>query len=349
MTRVAFVTNDWAHDPLTGVDVPNGSGFYRAFLPMTCLDDAMMGKPRFSPKQGIGIDDGRYGQFGFDVVFVKLIMDKTFLKWVERAKELGQRIVVDVDDYYEGLHPDNIALVHSDPDENTASNRDWMERIILAADTITVSTPFLHEVYSGRHRDVRMVRNTVMPEMFPVRQQERKPVVGWMGAVPWRSGDLETMTAWLPKFIEDNDLIFHHSGHIPLFPAAYERIGLPIDRCSVHPMVPMNRLGKLMCFDIGVVPLSDLPFNHAKSYLKGLEYAASGIPFVAQNLPEYRLLAQEKVGIAAEGPQEWLEAMSGLLGRKERVEVAEAALEAVRAGHTPANSAVQWQEAICDV
>jgi glycosyltransferase involved in cell wall biosynthesis len=43
--------------------------------------------------------------------------------------------------------------------------------------------------------------------------------------------------------------------------------------------------------DVGIVPLHESTFNAAKSWLKGLEYAALGIPFVASELPEYERLA----------------------------------------------------------
>jgi hypothetical protein len=42
-----------------------------------------------------------------------------------------------------------------------------------------------------------------------------------------------------------------------------------------------------MIMDIGIIPLANIPFNRAKSDIKGLEYAAAGIPFVAQNLDAY--------------------------------------------------------------
>jgi glycosyltransferase involved in cell wall biosynthesis len=64
---------------------------------------------------------------------------------------------------------------------------------------------------------------------------------------------------------------------------------------------------------VGLVPLTRNDFNEAKSYLKGLEYAASGIPFVATPTEEYRLLADAGVGRLAETPDEWRDHMTELL------------------------------------
>lgn len=41
-------------------------------------------------------------------------------------------------------------------------------------------------------------------------------------------------------------------------------------------------------FDIGIVPLELNPFNEAKSWLKGLEFAAVGVPVIASPTSEYR-------------------------------------------------------------
>lgn len=66
-------------------------------------------------------------------------------------------------------------------------------------------------------------------------------------------------------------------------------------------------------FHIGLVPLAWNDFNHAKSYLKGLEYAASGIPFIATPTEEYRLLAEAGVGRLAATPDEWRDHATELL------------------------------------
>ena len=46
--------------------------------------------------------------------------------------------------------------------------------------------------------------------------------------------------------------------------------------------------------DTGIVPLQRSRFNEAKSNLKGLEYAALGVPFVASPTAEYERLAESK-------------------------------------------------------
>lgn len=79
--------------------------------------------------------------------------------------------------------------------------------------------------------------------------------------------------------------------------------------------------------DIGIVPLNDIPFNHAKSYIKGLEYAAAGVPFVASAAPEYVFLAENGVGRVARSPEEWESHISELADPKVRKQEAMKNLE----------------------
>lgn len=262
--RCGFITDDWTRDDANNEIVPSGVSFYRCVMPMSVIPNAMIGRPRFSIGEGIGIDDGNTGIFGFDVVCLKLLKHKKYLKWVQMAQQLGQRIVVDVDDFFQGLHPANSAYSVTDPAVNPVENREHMETITLMADTITVSTPFLRDHYAAKHPDVRLVRNSILPSMFDQRKQESTPVLGWMGALAWRSNDLETLSGWLPKFVADNHLRFHHSGHIDGYDYAADLIGIPRKGTSLQGMVPMSRLRKLFTMDIGLVPLNPIPFNHAK-------------------------------------------------------------------------------------
>jgi hypothetical protein len=65
--------------------------------------------------------------------------------------------------------------------------------------------------------------------------------------------------------------------------------------------------------EVGVAPLSDMPFNHAKSDIKLLEYSASGIPWVGSDLPAYHKLCEEwGIGRTAKKPKQWLSHLRAL-------------------------------------
>jgi glycosyltransferase involved in cell wall biosynthesis len=346
MMPVAFVTNDFVTYP-NGVEVPGGCCYYRCSLPMfACGQQAKLGRPAFHPTYGFGIKESAdRAVFRFDTVVLKLIMFKWTVRQMTIAKQLGQRIMVDVDDAYDFLPETNMAFKQTHPDENRSMNRDHYREVIAAADTVIVSTPFLLEHHSKHHPDVRLVRNGVYPDMFPVKRQDKKPVIGWVGAIPYRGGDLETLT-WLPGFLEDNDLIFHHSGDEVVEGAVTfdEVTGVPRQRMTYTPQVPIDQYQHLFShFDVGIVPLSDIPFNHAKSCIKGLEYAAAGIPFVAAATPEYQRLADMGVGRVASTPDEWVAHLTELLDYKTRRREAAENRRLVERDHSIQAREAEWQ------
>ena len=324
---------------------PGGCTYYRCLLPMSiCRQTARLGMPAWDSARGWGIKEtDTTGIFGFSTIVLKLIMDRWAVKQVEMAQSLGQRVIVDVDDYHEGLTPANKAYHLTDPEKNKRANREFYQQILMAADALIVSTPFLLDVYSQQRENVTMVRNGVNMKQFERRKHtSSKPVIGWAGAIPYRNNDLEQLREWLPDLLEEHDLRFHHAGHDPSAPSFAEIVGIPTHRVTTSPIVPINDYADGLRFDIGLVPLNDIPFNHAKSNIKGLEYAAAGIPFVASPLPEYRLLHETGAGSLADTPQQWRTAVERLLDYKTRKRDAAIGYDTVSQNWSIQSRAAEW-------
>ena len=350
MTRVAYLSGEWTRLPGDGL-IPGGCTYYRCYLPMHAARfDAAMGRPAWTSQYGFGVTEGQgKATFGYHVIVLKQLMDRWIPHQMEVAQALGQKIIVDVDDYYHALHPSNSAYEKTDPEKNKVRNRDIYEQIIRMADMVVVSTPELLNFYGEWNPNTRMVRNAVYPNQFTRRDVTRnKPIIGWVGALGYRSGDIETLREWLPDFLEEHDLLFQHSGHVPSQGDFAEQSGINPERLRTLPMQPMNRYQLLFQMDIGLVPLNDIPFNRAKSFIKGLEYAASGIPFVAQGLPEYELLATDGVGRVAYTPEGWVSQVSDLLDYKTRKRVAAENYRLLGERHTIKQREDEWRQVILD-
>lgn len=322
MPNVAWISADYSQ--LVDPPEPNGCTWYRCVLPSREVAkhgiDTGVGMPAANPELGMGIayEDGMLA--GWDINVFKLLMHESVLEFMTIMQRNGQTIAVDVDDFHAGLHDENVAEGLTNPLKNPQVNRAWYEQIIRRADFVTVSTEFLADYYDARVRDVRLVRNGVDVDRWEQRDVSGEPIIGWVGATPWRSGDLETLRDWLPGFVDDHGVMVHHSGHIDKMPKPFgERAGLK--RVRTAPMQLVKDYPRLFeFFNIGLVPLVDMPFNEAKSNIKGLEYAASGIPFVAYPTEEYRLLAAAGVGRLASTPDEWRDHVKELLDESVRVE-----------------------------
>lgn len=344
--RFGFASNDFVN--FGDTIIPGGCGYYRCLLPMTALPPgtAAFGPPAWVGGRGFGIRTSeKESVFGFDTVVLKQVMERWAPFQIKQAQKLGQRIIVDMDDAYDFLDDANIAKQTTDPETNKIANRNFMREVIMLADIVTVSTPFLLEYYSGLRDNVFMVRNAIGPAKFTKRKVlNRKPVIGWMGALQWRSNDLHVFRDWLGDFLIEHDLMFHHAGDVNNSGGFAKEAGIPLDRLVTSPMIPINKYQEMIQhFDIGVVPLSNIPFNEAKSYLKGLEYAASNVPFVASDLPEYRLLSEQGVGRVAATPEHWVQHLTELLDYNIRKAEAGRQRGVVLDKFTIENSAPDWR------
>ena len=322
---IAYLTGDWAWgtEPLQ----PNGCAWYRCTLPMHQLQKhnwiTGIGFPGYSHEKGFGLilADGKIVH-GWDIIVFKLLMQRTVLEGMDRAKELGQKIVVDVDDWFEGLEKSNRAYEVTSAENNPDNNREIYSQIIQKADAVITSTPFLFDYYAAKRKNVFLVRNGIDEGRWKPKRwgPQKKLRVGWVGATPWRSNDLEQLAPWFSDFIQQNNLFFHHSGHTPNAPLANELLGVPQVSTKILPLVPIMQYPKLFePIDIGIVPLNNVKFNHAKSFIKGLEYAAASVPFISSYSPEYQFLADAGVGRVAHSADEWLAHMEELMYHKARV------------------------------
>lgn len=333
---MAFLTLDYAKgsNPIE----PNGCAYYRCYLPMMELEKfgwrVGMGPPEFIAEHkqfGIFFSPEKI-EIGWDIIVFKLIMLKAVPEILKGADRPKQKIVVDVDDFYEGLSESNLAHSITDPEKNEEINRQHYWDIIDNADALITTTQFLYDYYVNEKgfKNVFLVRNGIDVDRYIRRKDNagRLPTIGWVGGIPWRSYDLETMRPFLGEFMKKHRLGFHHAGHIPQIKNqnAATLLGLPPSVKFTHnPRMLISKYprGMFKRIDIGIVPLNNVPFNHAKSTIKALEYTSAGIPFVASYSPEYELLEAQGIGRVARTPEEWVSHLTDLLDPRVRKEEAE--------------------------
>jgi hypothetical protein len=308
--------------------------------------DVGFGPPTSHPEFGIGLAADKGGYFGFEYAVFKLLMQAETTELMKVMQANQTRVIVDVDDFHFGIPDDNIAARITDPSRDPDNNRMFYELSIRQADKVSVSTAFLANFYSRRCRDVHLVRNALDTERYKAVDQSGDAVFGWVGATPWRRRDIELLSKWLPQFQNQYGVGVHHSGHIPSDPRGFAvRVGLR--RVTTTMMTPMSTYPSLLThFNVGLVPLWRNDFNESKSYLKGLEYAAAGIPFIATPTEEYRLLHEAGVGRLACTSAEWWDHAVELLDPQVRQDEADRQRAIVREHFDIRTKGGEWASAI---
>lgn len=320
--KVGYLTADWsnAFPEDNGRELqPGGSAWYRCHLPAAELSrnghEAVVAEQVAASDRGLILrDQDGNDHDDIDVIVMQRIMNDAAYNLVRIAQDGGQAVVNDIDDWYWGLHESNRAYGWVMPESNPHSNLDHYRNCIEASDLVTCSTPFLAEQLQGWGVEVELVRNAIDLDRWVAHEQEEVPLVGWIGSTTHRSKDLETVAKPVGDFLERHDLLWYHGGWWPGSDHPYKLMDIPVERSRTARICSIYKYPNLFIpLDIGVVPLNMIPFNQAKSFIKGLEYAASGVPFVAQATDEYRLLGSSGLGRVALGEREWREHLESLV------------------------------------
>jgi len=336
--KVGFATADWSISVVedTGTPSMGGSGWIRLgqYSQFLTIDHVLGTLVYSNDSETFGVTDvhGEH-HLDCDIIYMQRWMLSDIPENIRKARAQGQIIVNDLDDWYWGLHDKHFAKNIVDMKTNKKENIFYYRDALRASDLVVVSTEFLAEKMRSRFdiKNVVIHENCVDFKIFKPRVHNEGPIViGWHGSTAHRSGDLDVMRDVFPR-LDEASFSFHHTGYSSTMPAFWDEVGVPQERVTIFPMVSPTKIPKVLHFDVGIAPLNDIPFNHAKSWIKPLEYIAAGIPFIASKSPEYGRLRQEfGVGRFASKPADWIGHIKSLSKLETRQSEAISNLKAVR-------------------
>lgn len=275
-----------------------------------------------------------------DVIVLSRPMDNRMLKILHLLQDRGVAVVVEIDDNTKRIQPTHSSWKQLQPQHSPDYNWKFLEEAAKAADWVTVTTPALAEEF-GKHGRVSILPNYI-PERYLSIRPDKERVIGWGGAISVHPQDLNVMGGAISNITREFELTFRHIGTGD----ATKALGLDEKYLQKMPWQPIaDYPTEVAKFFVGVVPLQQNDFNDSKSWLKGIEYAALGVPFVAAPTPEYRRLHKRGAGLLAARPREWQSRLSELLTSQNRwMEVREAGIEAAKE-LTYEQHAWRWMEA----
>jgi glycosyltransferase involved in cell wall biosynthesis len=282
----------------------------------------------------IEVEDGYTKERVFpDLILIQRIMHDGVDGATRLAQKAGQVVVHDIDDWYWALDPRNNAWKATHPKYNKEENTVFYARNVASCDFVISSTPYI----AGKVREkfgvkTEVLKNTVDTAKFPTVDQPDTPTIGWVGSTAHRSGDLEILSGIFPQFLRNDSLKLLHAGHYDGAPKFADALKVDEALVETTPLRPSYEYHEMLTMHVGLVPLNDLPFNHAKSDIKGLEYASAGIPFIASPLSAYKELYDDwGTGfILAKRPRDWVKAITKMLDKGARTEYQQALLELVQ-------------------
>jgi glycosyltransferase involved in cell wall biosynthesis len=231
---------------------------------------------------------------------------------VERALSSGKPVVYDVDDHFEAMPADHPMA------DYMARVLPYSRELARRARAVSVSTPELAKAFSHVPGRVAVVRNLIDEALFtgPRRSADPgRPVRILYAGSPTHTADLEMIAPALIRIVER----FGDAVELCFFGCAPREPALAA-RATLLPFsddyTAYARALAELAPDIGLAPLCDTAFNRAKSNIKALEYAASGVAGVYADLPPYRG-PRDGAGpfglLAGPDPGQWEEAVAALV------------------------------------
>lgn len=260
---------------------------------------------------------------------------------IHLLRQKNKAVVVDMDDDLTCVHPRNIAFRMLHPKWSPRNN--WQIAIegCRLANLVTVSTPPLLDRYS-RFNNARILRNCVPARFLKVEHPtDLEPAWGWGGALHSHPDDLPILGP-SANILGKEGYPFQVIGSLD---GTGRALGLAKDPDGPGVVEFDDWIDHVTQLPVGVAPLADTKFNRAKSWLKPLEYAAAGVPWVATNMPEYAELQKQGAGFVVNNKgRAWTSVVRRLLADDDfRLEQSQA-VRAVAALFTIEEHAWRWLE-----
>ncbi len=278
---VPALTWDPAYRPLQRVFVLPadrwGCGEYRIIAPLRALVNA--GKI-----QGVDSDDYVSLPELFRMAPDSVIFQRQIKAVQVRLMEMYRRNskafhVFELDDLFTNIQLGNSA-------RREVHHKDLVKvfrQALNQCDRFVVSTDILAEEYSKYKNEIVVVQNRLERAKWGglsgKRRQGRKPRVGWAGSTT-HDADLAIIADVVKALKDEVEWVF-----MALQPKGAENM------VEFHAGVPIGEYPAKLAslnLDLALAPLEDVPFNHAKSHLRLLEYGVLGYPVICTDITPYR-------------------------------------------------------------
>jgi glycosyltransferase involved in cell wall biosynthesis len=276
-----------------------------------------------------------------DVVVLQRPARRWYPLLIDLLHQVGVKVVVDIDDRLDRLHPRSTGFHNYDPEQSPNQNWKWLDAACMAADVVTCTTPSLADRYGFGH--VAVLPNLVPTFYLSVNSDSplQRSVV-WPGNVFNHCGDLEATDGGIARALKGTDWFVQAIGN-----GIGVAQGLGVESCTdTGGRVALTEYPReLARATIGIVPLEDSVFNHGKSALKMSEFAALGVPVVASPSPDNRRVHELGVGLLASRRKQWQQQVRRLIDNPDlRAQLAEQGRQ-VMASQTYDQQAERWWSA----
>lgn len=332
-----------------------GCGHYRLIWPATCLYNTGINVQILPPSKNSGFlaktelqENGTERLVSLqvpddaDVIVIQRPAHPFQPAMIEMMRGNGIAVVVDMDDDMSTIHPENVAYHMYRHRSSSIMSWKWAAESCKRATLVTTTTSALQKTYAKHGRG--MIIDNYVPGEYLNIPKFQTSAFGWAGTVTSHPNDPQVTRPAVQRLI-DEGYPFYLVGETS--ERTRKAFGLKDLPASTGPtMVNQWAIKIAESLDVGMIPLDATAFNTAKSRLKGIEFMAVGVAWVASSRAEYRKLVKDAgCGFLADSPKDWYTMVKRLMDdeslREEQVEAGRKYMET----QTYEANAWRWAEA----
>lgn len=336
---------------------PNGSAYLRLLRPLSHPSLRGLVEAQFALNYG--------GQPVDAVIVDRLWRPDVSLPLLEqlhaRVQAAGARLIYALDDSF-------LDAAHRLQSDSGGSNfesriRQSVEFLLRESDGLLVTSEALRARLTSFNRNICVLPHALDEHLLnhaglgarPAPFGPRRKTIGYMGT-PTHDDDLRLVLPALERLrrrhgdLVSIEIIGGVADRATL--DAFSELPIRIVDCAPgeheYPLFMLWYTSTIR-WDIAIAPLADDPFNHCKSDIKLLDYAAVGAAGVFSRIPAYEAsIRHERTGLLVENDTDaWVAALEQLLlDDAQQAQIASAATRYLYTQRTLQRSAVRWPAAI---
>jgi putative intracellular protease/amidase len=253
-----------------------------------------------------------------DVVVFQRVTHRYLSQAVEAIRRTGRTVVIDIDDDLSSIHPSNPAWEHLHPRANerrvgkpSQFMHSWgnLGHACRNASLVVTTTAALATKYGHGHAAV--IPNYLADHYYDV-EHEDTDLIGWPASLTSHPNDPTVVGNAIARLVDEG----HRFAVTSVATGVGRAFGLPDDdrvERATGVIALHDWPTELAKIGIGIAPLADTKFNAAKSWLKPLELAAVGVPWVGSPRADYARLHRLGCGVLVDKPKDWYRVLRRLL------------------------------------
>jgi hypothetical protein len=273
-----------------------------------------------------------------DVIVLQRPTHRVIVDAIPLLQAKGVKVVIEVDDDLTALHPRNDSFRVFHPGLSPERNHRHLLRACALADHVVCTTPALARRFAAHGRYSVVPNHVPARYLATTRQPHGGTWVGWAGNMIVHPSDPQVTRSAVARVMADTGARFALVGSGTGVQQAFGLTVPPELVTDLCPWLPRpepreverdGRRGRVVVrpgqvdivdypdaiaqLDVGMVPLDNISFNHAKSALKSLEFAATGVAAVVSPTPDNVRMAMLGAGVLAARPREWRRELTRLV------------------------------------